>query len=161
MSLPEQCANDSIEIRKDGRWFHEGGLIARPQLVKLFSTVLRREEDGSYWLVTPVERTRVRVEDAPYLGLEVKEEFRGEGPRQLVSLRTNIDQWITFGPENPLRVVADEQTGEPSLYAELGKGLEARLVRSAWFHLVELSESRGRDFGFWSDGVFHVLGDAE
>lgn len=154
-----------LRIMPDGTWLYRGSPINRIELVKLFASVLRREADGSYWLVTPVERGRVEVDDAPFVAVELAAE--GAGSDQMVRLRTNVDAWLTLGPEHPLRLRRPaDQAAEagPVPYVEVRAGLEARLARPVYYELVELGQERREDgrqrFGVWSDGVFFALGDA-
>ncbi|MBV8778590.1 MAG: DUF1285 domain-containing protein [Alphaproteobacteria bacterium] len=151
-----------MRIARDGTWFYRGSPIPRPSLVKLFASVLRREDDGSYWLVTPVERGRVEVEDAPFLAVEVTSD--GEGPQRRLSFRTNLDQIVAAGPQHKLRVET-AANGEPAPYLLVRPGLEARLNRPVFYELVELADAErgdaGGPFGLWSDGVFFDLGDPE
>ncbi|MEX0758154.1 MAG: DUF1285 domain-containing protein, partial [Tistlia sp.] len=153
------CGNFDLRIAADGTWFYRGSPIGRQRLVKLFSTVLRREEDGRYWLVTPVERGLIEVEDAPFVAVELS--VNDQGPDQVVALRTNLDDWVEVGPEAPLRVEQDVDTGEPRPYVLVRDGLEARLLRNVYYHLVEAAEphrvaDRER-LGVWSKGRFFPL----
>ena len=132
-----------LEIARDGRWWHEGRPIERLALVKLFASVLRREPDGSYWLVTPVERGRIEVEDVPFVAVELV--ATGPGSGQRLRLRTNLDEWVTVGPEHPLRLRRTAAaSGDEALvpYVEVRPGLEARLARPVYYQLVELGEER-------------------
>lgn len=151
-----------MRIARDGTWFYRGSPIARPRLVKLFASVLRREDDGSYWLVTPVERGRVTVEDAPFLAVELTSE--SEGPKRQLSFRTNLDEIVAAGPNHPLRVDA-AANGEPAPYILVRPGLEARLNRPVFYELVEIADAErgesGGPFGVWSGGMFFDLGDPE
>lgn len=154
-----------LRIARDGSWWHEGRPIGRLALVKLFASVLRRAPDGSYWLVTPIERGRIEVEDVPFVAVELA--LDGRGPGQRLSLRSNLDQWVTVGPDHPLRLRRSVASGEDAAlvpYVELGAGLEARLVRSVYYQLVELGEERRLDgrarFGVWSGGRFFTLDEA-
>lgn len=151
-----------MRIARDGTWFYRGSPIARPRLVKLFASVLRREDDGSYWLVTPVERGRVTVEDAPFLVVEVTSE--GSGPHRRLSFRTNLDEIVAAGADHPLRVDTTAN-GEPAPYILVRPGLEARLNRPVFYELVELADAERGDsagpFGLWSGGMFFDLGDPE
>lgn len=151
-----------MRIARDGTWFYRGTPIARQRLVKLFASVLRREDDGSYWLVTPVERGRIAVEDAPFLAVEVNSE--GSDRNRRLSFRTNLDEIVAAGPEHPLRVETGAN-GEPTPYVLVRPGLEARLNRPVFYELVDLADAergdRGGPFGLWSDGVFFDLGDPE
>jgi hypothetical protein len=151
-----------MRIARDGTWFYRGTPIPRQRLVKLFASVLRREDDGSYWLVTPVERGRVAVEDAPFLAVEVNSE--GTGRDRRLSFRTNLDEIVAAGPEHPLRVET-AANGEPTPYLLVRTGLEARLNRPVFYELVDLADAERGDsdgaFGLWSDGVFFDLGDPD
>lgn len=151
-----------MKIARDGTWFYRGSPITRQRLVKLFASVLRREDDGSYWLVTPVERGRVTVEDAPFVAVEVNSE--GAGRDRRLSFRTNLDEIVAAGPEHPLRIETGAN-GEPMPYLLIRPGLEARLNRPVFYELVELADAErgdsGGPFGLWSDGMFFELGDPE
>ncbi len=158
--LPIDCGDFDIRIARDGSWFYRGSPILRLPLVKLFASVLRRESDGTYWLVTPAERGRIAVEDVPFIAVALSAE--GQGRAQKLIFRTNLDEFVTAGPEHPLRVAATE-TGEPQPYVLVRPGLEARLARPVFNELVELAGETEIDgtprFGVWSDGVFFELGD--
>jgi hypothetical protein len=149
-----------MRIARDGTWFYLGSPIRRLPLVKLFASVLRREPDGRYWLVTPAERARIEVEDVPFLAVALTAE--GEGREQQLIFRTNLDDIVTAGPVNPLRVET-AASGEPAPYILLRDGIEARLARPVFYELVELGaveEIEGRtEFGVWSGGRFFPLGD--
>ena len=152
-----------IKIARDGTWFYRGSPIGRQRLVKLFASVLRREDDGSYWLVTPVERGRVAVEDAPFVAVEVNSE--GSRSARRLTFRTNLDEIVAAGPEHPLRIDTSAK-GEPEPYLLVRPGLEAKLNRPVFYELVDLAaaergDSSGGPFGLWSDGVFFDLGDPE
>src|SRR5690554_5474608 len=161
--LPDQLLDGGeldMRIAADGTWFYQGTPIRRQALVKLFSTVLRREDDGSYWLVTPVERGRVIVEDAPFIAVELRQ--RGGPGDQRLSFRTNVDEWVDLDAEHPLRVEEQADTGEPRPYIRVRDGLEARLARSVFYHLVELAEAEKEgeeeQIGVWSNRSFFRLG---
>jgi hypothetical protein len=154
-----------MNIARDGTWFYRGSPIARQRLVKLFASVLRREDDGSYWLVTPVERGRVTVEDAPFLAVEVNSE--GADRNRRLTFRTNLDEIVAAGPDHLLRIDT-AANGEPAPYVLVRPGLEARLNRPVFYELVELADAEreagkaeGDGFGLWSGGVFFDLGDPE
>ena len=154
-----------LRIMADGTWLYRESPIRRIELVKLFASVLRREADGGYWLVTPGERGRVEVDDAPFVAVELATE--GAGSMQVVRLRTNVDEWLTLGPRHLLRLrrAADQAADAgPVPYAEVRDGLEARLARPVFYQLVKLGEERlehGRPrFGVWSDGAFLALDQA-
>jgi hypothetical protein len=146
-------------IARDGTWFHEGRPFPRKALVKLFSTVLRRDEDGLYWLQTPVEKVRVHVEDAPFIAEEMERE--GAGRKQVLRFRTNMDVWVEAGPEHPIRVQRSPETGEPSPYILVKDKLEALLARSVFYSLVELAEPAHQNgeevLGAWSHETFFPL----
>jgi hypothetical protein len=151
-----------LAIAKDGTWWHEGAPIRRIELARLFATVLRREADGSYWLVTPVERGRIAVEDVPFVAVELTAESSGRTQR--LRLRSNLDEWVTVGPEHPLSVRPSAAAGEDAAlvpYVEVRRGLGARLERAVYYQLVELAEEldepQGARFGVWSEGRFFAL----
>lgn len=159
---PIDCGDFDIRIARDGTWFYRGSPILRLPLVKLFASVLRRENDGVYWLVTPAERGRIAVEDVPFIAVALAAE--GEGRAQRLIFRTNIDEFVTAGPDHPLRVEVAE-SGEPSPYILVRPGLEARLSRPVFYELVDLAgeaDIAGTiEFGVWSDGMFFRLGDID
>jgi hypothetical protein len=158
--LPIDCGNLDIRITRDGTWFYRGSPIGRLPLVKLFASVLRREADGCYWLVTPAERGRIEVEDVPFLAVELT--VAGEGHDRQLIFRTNLDDIVTAGPDNPLRVETTS-SGEPAPYILVRGALEARLVRSVFYDLVDLGAEEeiagANEFGVWSNGAFFSLGD--
>jgi uncharacterized protein len=154
-----------LRIVRGGTWLYRGSPIDRIELVKLFASVLRRESDGSFWLVTPVERGRIEVDDAPFVAVELAAD--GAGTSQTVRMRTNLDEWLTLGPRHVLRLrrPADQAVDAgPVPYVEVRAGLEARLARPVYYELVERGEERLRDgtqrFGVWSEGVFFPLDQA-
>ena len=157
---PVDCGHFDIRIARDGTWYYHDSPIGRRPLVRLFSTVLRREADGTYWLVTPVERGRITVEDAPFVALELAVE--GEGRGQSLIFRTNVDDIVAADGTHPLRVANHPETGEPHPYILVRDGLEARVSRSVFYELVALgSEERVGDetlYGVWSKGEFFPLG---
>ena len=132
---PPNCGDIDIRIARDGTWFHEGTPIGREALVRLFSTILRLDPDG-YWLVTPVEKMRIRVDDVPFLAVRVD---RTDG--QLV-FQTNVGDQVIAGSEHLVRVDIDTQTGQPRPYVHVRRGLEARLTRPVFYELVEWAEVR-------------------
>jgi|SRR5579883_2618455 len=157
---PIDCGHFDIRIARDGTWYYRGSPIHRMPMVRLFSTVLRREDDGTFWLITPVERGRITVDDAPFVAVALIQE--GSGRDQALIFRTNIDETVAADADHPLRVVTDSASGEPSPYIFLREGLEARLSRPVFYELVELGqEERVGDttlFGVWSKGKFFPLG---
>ncbi len=155
-----------LRIARDGTWFYRGSPIHRMPLVKLFASVLRREGDGSYWLVTPAERGRVTVEDVPFIAVALDRE--GEGRDQRLIFRTNLDEIVTAGPDHALRVeTADDGTPAPYIMVRSGiearPGLEAKLTRPVFYELVELGREEPiageSQFGVWSNGMFFRLGE--
>ena len=157
-SAAVELADLDMRIARDGTWFYRGSPINRLPLVKLFASVLRRDEDG-YWLVTPVERGRVIVEDVPFIAVAVDKE--GEGREQRLIFRTNLDEIVTAGPAHRLRVETAED-GTPSPYIVVRPGLEARLARPVFYELVDIADAartEGEAFGVWSGGAFFELGD--
>lgn len=148
-------------IARDGTWYYQGTPIARRRLVRLFAGVLRREDDGGYWLVTPVERVRVHVKDAPFTAVELRVD--GAGRKQVLSFRTNLDDWVDAGPAHPIRVEHAPETGEPAPYILVRDRLEALIVRSVFYELVELAVPGQRQvrevLGVWSQGTFFPLGE--
>jgi uncharacterized protein len=149
---------DDLQMRivRDGTWLYRGSPIARRPLVKLFASVLRRENDGDYWLVTPAERGRIDVEDAPFIAVEVTAEGRGRQRR--LTFRTNLDEEAVAGEAHPIRCASDPVSQAPIPYILVRDGLEARILRPVFYHLVELGEQQGDQFGVWSSGRFFPLG---
>lgn len=149
-----------MRIGRDGTWYYRGSPINRLPLVKLFASVLRRDPDGGYSLVTPAERGRVAVEDAPFLAVAL--DRRGDGDRQELIFRTNLDEIVAAGPEHPIRVEV-AASGEPAPYLLVRPGLEARLSRPVFYQLVDVAdaarEAGAAGFGVWSGGAFFSLGD--
>ena len=156
---PVLCGDLDMRIAADGRWFYRGSPIGRPALVKLFASVLRRESDGQYWLVTPAERGRVVVDDVPFTAVEVT--AHGVGRDQCLVFRSNLDEEATAGDDHPIRVETDPLSGSPRPYILIRDGLEARILRSVFYHLADLGEAEGDRFGVWSSGRFFPLGTLE
>jgi hypothetical protein len=154
---PPYCGEMDLRILRDGTWLHDGTPIGRAALVRLFSTILKREGD-KYFLVTPVEKLGIMVEDVPFIAVDLDES--GTGPDQQVGLTTNVGDHITLGPDNPLRVVIAPD-GSPAPYAMVRAGLEARLDRKSFYRLAALGTIEVYDdadwFGIWSSGVFFAI----
>lgn len=140
-----------MEIRRDGTWFYEGTPIGRQGMVKLFSTILIREDD-KYFLVTPVEKVGIRVEDAPFVAVDF--EATGTGEDQVLTFVTNLDDVSEAGPDAPIRVERDAETGEPAPYILIRRNLEALIDRKSFYRLVELGVHHDGWFGVWSGGGF-------
>jgi hypothetical protein len=153
---PPFCGEMDMRIGRDGTWFYQGGPIGRKPMVRLFSTVLRHDEDGRYYLVTPVEKLAIRVDDAPFLAVEMT--AHGEGEAQVLTFRTNVEDEVMAGPEHPIRV-AVAADGEPSPYVHVRDRLEALIARAVFYDLVELAVERDGRFGVWSAGVFFPIGE--
>lgn len=151
-----------IRIARDGVWYYRGSPIRRTELARLFSTVLRRDADGRYWLETPAERGTITVDDAPFTAIELAAE--GEGPAALLHFRNNFDDWVTAGPEHPITVTVDPASGEPSPYIRIRDRLDALIIRSVFYELVDLAATVRRNgrrvLGVWSEGVFFELGES-
>ena len=144
-----------MRIARDGTWFYQGTPIGRPGLVRVFSTILRKDGDD-YFLVTPVEKVGITVDDAPFVAVDF--DISGAGEAQRLSFHTNVGDSVTAGAQNPLRFVRDPETGEPSPYVMVRAGLEALIDRKSFYRLVELGTENAVDgvnwFGVWSDGAF-------
>ena len=147
---PPHCGEIDIRIRKDGVWFHEGTPIGREALVRLFSTVLRLDPDG-YHLVTPVEKMRITVEDAPFIATRV------DRVDDALVFQTNVGDTVEAGPENRIRVEIDPGTGEPRPYVHVRRGLEALIARPAFYELAEMAFQDGDTWGVISNGAFFPI----
>ena len=148
---PPFCGDIDMEIRRDGTWFYEGTPIGRPGLVKLFASILIREEDN-YFLVTPVEKVGIRVQEAPFIAVDF--EASGEGEAQRLTFTTNLENISVAGSDAPLRFVRDPDTGEPSPYVRVRRNLEALIDRKSFYRLVDLGVHHEGWFGVWSGGAF-------
>lgn len=163
---PVECGELPFLIRRDGTWLYRGSAIGRKELVCLFSSVLNRADDGSFWLETPAERGRIEVEDAPFVAVEL--DWTGCGRDQVLTFRTNVDELITVGPEHPIRIAHDLLTCEPTPYVLVRRGagrlnVEARISRAVYYELAALAEPGElygrRVLGVWSRRCFFSLGD--
>jgi uncharacterized protein len=158
---PDFCGDIDMRIARDGTWFYMGTPIGRKAMVKLFSGIIRREDDA-YFLVTPVEKVGIRVDDAPFVAVTLQVE--GEGEQQLLRFTTNVEDELMAGSEHALRVVLDPQTAEPSPYLHVRRNLEALVHRNVFYQLVELAvprEIEGQTWlGVWSGGEFFPIGQA-
>lgn len=151
---PTHCGDSEMRIARDGTWYHQGSPVGRPAMVRLFSTILRREPDGSFVLVTPVEKLDIAVEDAPFLATEMKAE--GEGRDARLAFQLNTGDLVTAGPEHRLRVAGTSE--EPRPYLHVRAGLEALITRSLYYELADRALAAGDDPpGVWSAGVFFPI----
>jgi hypothetical protein len=154
---PSHCGDSAMRIARDGTWFHEGSPIGRPAMVRLFSTILRREPDGGFVLVTPAEKLSIAVEDAPFVAVELKSE--GEREQRSLAFRLNTGDVALAGPGNQLRI--EEREDGPHPYLTVRPGLEARIARTVYYELAELALAEGGEPpGLWSGGAFFPLGGA-
>ena len=151
---PPFCGDLDMRIARDGTWFYLGTPIGRPELVRLFSTILRRDGDD-YFLVTPVEKVGITVDDAPFVAVD----FERVG--EVLRFETNLGDFVDAGPEHPIRVVRDDETGEPAPYVHVRANLEALIDRKSFYRLVELGEVDTVDgvdwFGLRSGGEFFAV----
>ncbi|MDY0250907.1 MAG: DUF1285 domain-containing protein [Pseudomonas sp.] len=156
---PTQCADSQMRIARDGRWFHQGRVIEKPALVQFFSRLLRREGD-QYFLITPVEKLTIEVEDAPFVSIAVA--VQGSDSEQAVYVTTNLGDTVVVSAEHPLHVETDPDTQEPSPYVSIGNNLAVLLQRSDFYQLVDCAEERivdgQRVMGVYSQGIFYSLG---
>ena len=154
---PAHCGEIDIVIRKDGLWFHEGSPIGREALVRLFSTVLRKDPDG-FHLVTPVEKMKITVEDAPFIATRVDREGG------TLKFLTNVGDEVEAGPDNEIRIEMDQATGEPRPYLHVRRGLDALIARPVFYELVEMAQERetadGPRLGVESNGAWFPVGPA-
>ncbi len=151
---PQHCGHSDMRIARDGTWFHQGSPIGRIAMVRLFSTILRREPDGSHVLVTPVEKLDIDVEDAPFVAVELKRE--GEGAAMNLAFRLNTDELVSADADHGLRV--EQREDGPRPYLQVRGGMEALIVRSVYNELAEIALSNDSDPpGVWSRGAFFPM----
>ncbi len=144
---PPFCGDLDMRITRDGTWFYLGTPIGRPELVRLFSTILRKDGDD-YFLVTPVEKVGIRVDDAPFVAVDFEQ--IGDDLR----FETNVGDRVVAGPNHPIRVDRDPETGEPSPYVLVRTNLEALIDRKSFYRLVDIGAHHDGWFGLWSGGTF-------
>lgn len=152
---PTHCGDSEMQIARDGTWFYQGTPIGRPAMVRLFSTVLRREADGGHVLVTPVEKLDIEVEDTAFIATAVKSE--GEGKDRTLAFTTNVGDLVIAGPENRIhfRVAEGDSSDGPVPILDVRGGLEAMIARPVYYELAELALSEGADPpGLWSQGAY-------
>lgn len=159
---PPDCGPIDMRIARDGTWFYQGTPIGRPALVKLFASILRKDGDD-YVLVTPVEKVGITVDDAPFVAIDFTVAESAEGP--MLTFETNIGDLTIAGPENPIRVAEDPETGEPAPYVHVRRGLEALIDRKSFYRLAELGEeitlNGARKIAVRSAGQWFPIGPAE
>jgi hypothetical protein len=154
---PTHCGDSEMRIAADGTWFHQNSPIGRENMVRLFARILRREPDGGYVLVTPVEKLDIAVDDAPFVAVEVKAD--GEGESATLAFRLNTGDIVTAGPDHPLRFEARGE--EPRPYLHVRGGLEALVARSVYYELAERALAADAERpGVWSNGAFFPLAPA-
>jgi uncharacterized protein len=151
---PAHCGDSEMRIARDGTWFHQGSPIGRPAMVRLFSTILRREADGRFVLVTPVEKLDIAVEDAPFVAVEVKEE--GEGDAARLAFRLNTGDMVVAGPDHSIRIELRDDGPRP--YLHVRGGLDALIHRNVYYELARIAAaSDSSPAGIWSAGTFFPL----
>jgi len=153
---PDYCGEMDMVIKRDGSWWHEGTRITRDRLVRLFSTILRKDDDGIHYLVTPVEQIAIKVEVAPFIATRV--DIVGEGEDQSLVFTTNMDDLAEAGPEHPITVHIDPDTGEPTPLVRVRGRLDALMARPVFYELAEAAVERDGVMGVWSGGEFYPLG---
>ncbi len=160
---PPFCGDLDMRIARDGTWFYLGTPIGRPGMVRLFSSIIRKDGDD-YFLVTPVEKVGITVDDAPFVATDF--EVSGTGEDQILTFTTHVGDTVAAGPDHPIRVARDPETGEPSPYVNVRANLEALIDRKSFYRLVEIGAHAAHDgeswFGLWSNGrFFPVIPSAE
>ncbi len=157
---PEFCGEMDMVIRRDGSWWHDGARITRQPLVKLFASILRKDEDGETYLVTPAEKIQIKVEAAHFIAIRV--DIEGEGENQRVFFTTNMDEIIEAGPDRAIRVEIDPVTQEPTPFVTVRGRLEALMARPVFYELVENGVNRetdeGEELGIYASGTYFRLG---
>jgi hypothetical protein len=156
---PPFCGDLDMRIAADGTWFYMNSPIGRKPLFKLFSSVLRHDEDGKYYLVTPVEKCGIRVDDAPFLAIRMKTE--GESKSQVISFETNVDDEVVVNKEHPLRFETEAGTSGLKPYVLVRARLEALVSRALFYDLVAKGKVEGDWFGVWSSGEFFPMQRAD
>ena len=152
---PPFCGDIDMRIAQDGTWFYMNSPIGRKPLFKLFASVLRHDEDGKYYLVTPVEKCGIRVDDAPFVAIRMT--VHGKGRDQTIQFETSVDDEVTVGPTNPLRFEKEVGTGGLKPYVLMRARLEALVSRALFYDLVALGIVESEWFGVWSSGQFFPM----
>lgn len=154
---PQNSSDSLMQITSDGRWFHDGGEITRAAMVRAFSSLLRRDDDGSFWLVTPHEKQSIIVDDAPFVAVELRSD--GEGKDRRLAFRLNTDDLVMADADHPIELRGDGENALP--YLHLRDGLWAKLARPVYYELAELALSENPDNpGLWSESTFFPVGSA-
>ncbi len=153
---PAYCGEMDLVIRRDGSWWHEGARITREPLIRLFATILRKDDDGVHYLVTPVEKIAIKVEVAPFLAVRV--DAVGEGREQSLVFHTNMDELVEARADHPISVSLDPQTGEPTPLVHVRGQLQALMTRPVFYELAGLAVEHDGATGVWSGGEFFALG---
>lgn len=156
---PAHSGEIDIVITADGRWIHEGAAINRAPLVRLFSTVLRKDPDG-YWLVTPAEKMKITVDDAPFIAIALDQDH-DEAGRPVLRFTTNVGDVVEAGPDNALRVEIDPVTQEPRPYVHIRRGLEALVSRPVFYELAAMADEQDGMLSVESGGVRFPIGPVE
>ena len=158
---PDYCGELDLTIKRDGLWIHEGTPIGRARLVRLFSTILRKDEDD-YYLVTPVEKLKITVEDAPFTAVLMRRVSESETPRLIFT--TNVGDEIIAGPDHAIEMRLNDETGEEAPYIHVRRGLDALIVRAVFYDLVAFGQTHAVNgtnmFGVWSSDAFFPFGRA-
>lgn len=152
---PPFCGDIDMRIAADGLWYYMNSPIGRKPLMKLFASILRFDGDGKYYLVTPVEKCGIRVDDAPFVAIRMQ--VAGKGHDQVISFETNVDDEIVVGSEHPLRVAEEAGTGGLKPYVLVRRNLEALVSRALFYDLAALGVVEGEWFGVWSSGGFYPM----
>lgn len=147
---PEFCGDIDMRIKRDGSWDYMGSPITRNRMVKLFSTILKRD-GNDFFLVTPVEKVGIKVDDAPFVAVEMEEK------QNHIIFRTNLDDYIKVDSDHPITVNIDKKTGEPSPYVRVRGNLDALITRSVFYQLAEIAKEHDGRLGVWSGGIFFSL----
>ena len=151
---PDHCGTSEMRIARDGTWYHQGSPIRRPAMVRLFSTVLRREPDGRHVLVTPVEKLEIAVDSTAFRAIDMR--IEGEGAERRIAFGLDSGDAVILGPDHPLTII--ETAGGPSPRIAVRHGLEAELTRAVYYELADIALSEGHDPpGIWSMGTFFPL----
>lgn len=154
---PDYCGEMDMVIKSDGSWWHEGTRITREPLVKLFASILRKDDDGETYLVTPVEKIKIEVEAAHFTAIRL--DVDGSGENQRLFFTTNMGEIIEAGAERPIRVDIDVKTGEPRPYISVRGRLEALMTRPVFYELVEYGVFTGDELGIFSNNAYFLLGN--